>query len=323
MRELLNREPANDAEAMLYGSVIAYLFTDEHMELRTFIGAREAQDVITSMSHARFSLVEQMTLRATWLSRALRVFPSMIYVSDAEDEYQLALREIDTLPSIGNYFSRNDIEYWINENPEQVERARQLHRENDICATALHIVYEAQAKLADQSRLKMFPQRFAQAAPDPHTAPVFEILRFYTSLSLVLGVGDTETKVVGSQRYKDAVGSKYLQGVMDLCADTDLPSIREYLSTWTELAHTRLHSVQGLAPDPQMAAPIVDLLNLYHFPHCGAAVESSSYLNTEMESIVNDLIRSIYEERRRQWAAVLDIDISQVSATPQPIGESD
>jgi hypothetical protein len=294
MRELLDRRATSDAEAMLYGAVTAYLFTNEYFELRTFISSSEAQQVITAMSHTRFSLREQMTLQATWLLDALRALPYMIYVKNAEQEYQLALRELDGPPAIGHYFSRRDIEAWVQANPQLVESARQLYIEESVHTSALHIIYEAQSRLLTDPQLHNL---LANVAPDPRSAPVFDVLRFYCSLTELFGVGVADTKVVGSLEYRREVGKHYLQVVRESCADSDPSLVRECLVAWTDDARVRLQAVQGLAPDPQMAAPIVDLLNFYHFPHCAAAVESSRYIGTPMEDVINKLIQSIYEQR--------------------------
>lgn len=322
VRELLDLVPESDAEVVLYGAVIAYLFTNEYMELRTFIGAREANHLITDMSHARFSLIEQTRLKADWVMAAMRLLPSMVYVRYAEQEYQLSLSALEGLPMVGNYVSRNDLNAWIENNPEQIEEARRLYSEDELCLAAANIVFEAQAKLTDQDRLRSFPQRFSQLAPDPHTAPPFELLRFYTAISLVLGIGKVETSIVGSQYYRELIAGYYRHAVMEICADVDVPSIRDYISAWTKAAHDKLRHIKGLADDPSMAAPIVDVLNLHQFPHCGAAVDSRAYVGSQMEQIINELINNIYQERRLQWAELLNVRVDQVSAKPLPLSSA-
>ncbi len=322
-RATFRSEPRNDADTLIYGSVIAYLFTEYNLELRRFITAPLAQLLIPATIQAGFTTIEQVEMIDRWVIPAIRLSSQVLFLPDFEREFQVAVRAMPGLPMAGNYISKRDLDKWASNNQEQFELAQKNYLDDQICMEAEEILDTAKRKIALEQRTTSFPRLFADIAPDPYLSSPFEILRFYAAISTLLGIGTTEASITGGLAHRSSIGEKYLPALMHICAEEDLLFIKDTVVAWMDKAHVKLMALKGLAPDPQMARPIIEELDRQRFPHCGAAVETAQYEGTDAQQAIEDLIRRIYEHRRQEWAVMLGVPESAVGLHPRPISPTD
>lgn len=322
-RETFRSESATDADILVYGSVVAYTFTEYNLELRRFITSPLAQLLIPATIEANFNKIEQVDLVDRWVLPALRLATQVVFLPDFEREFQIAIRDMPGMAMAGNYISRRDFDRWAQNNPEQLLLARKRYLDDQVCSAAEDILDTARRKIASEERATAFPRLFAGVAPDPYTSSSFDILRFYAAISTLLGIGTTEASIIGSYSYRSSIGEKYLPLLMHICAEEDLFFIKDTIVAWMDKTHSKLVTLKGLAPDSQMAKQIIEELDRQRFPHCGAAVEVTQYEGTDAQRAVDALIKRIYENRRQEWAKMLGVPESAVGLRPRPISPAE
>jgi hypothetical protein len=322
-RATFRSEPNNDADTLIYGSVIAYLFTEYNLELRRFITAPLAQFLISAAIRANFTKIEQVEMIDRWVLPALRLSSQVLFLPDFEREFQVAVRAMVGLPMAGNYISRRDLDRWAQNNQEQLAFARKRYLDDQVCSVAEEILDTAKRKIASEQRATAFPRLFADVAPDPYQSSPFEILRFYAAVSTLLGLGNVEASIIGSHSNRSSIGERYLPALMHICAEEDLLFIKDTIVAWMDKAYPKLITLKGLAPDQQMARQIIEELDRQRFPHCGAAVEAAQYEGTDTQQAIEALIQRIYAHRRKEWADMLGVPESAVGLHPRPIAPTD